>query len=471
MADAHPVPTGRIRRTMPLAGFTARAAGGRMVAALQERTGDAGAVQRFHERTAERYADLLGHSKGVLMKAGQMFSMIDPGAVGMDSLSPYQRALTQLQADAPPMDPLLAREVLETDLGRRVEDVFAEFTDEPMAAASIGQVHRAVLPDGRHVAVKIQYPGVAEAIREDLANTELLTTIIRFVGSTAPGALPDLRQATRELTARITEELDYRNEAANIAAFSELYRGHPFIRIPEVIVDASADRVLTMTYLDGMDWVSAQHADQDLKNAWAEVISRMVTGSYRHANLFHADPHPGNYRFGADGTVGFVDFGCVKILAEPQRRQIVGMARAAVDGHTDRLRELMAESGFLADSSALTTQETYQWWAAVMHELLVDQPATYSRESSERAVRALIDMRPSDHAVRHMSVPPDFVFFARLNLSMNAIFVALGATLYARALLDDMDGVAEPVTNLGKQHVAWVRERGLPFGMDDHEQH
>jgi predicted unusual protein kinase regulating ubiquinone biosynthesis (AarF/ABC1/UbiB family) len=471
MADTHPVPRGRIRRTMPLAGFTARAAGGRMVAALQERTGDADAVQRFHERTAERYAELLGHSKGVLMKAGQMFSMIDPGSIGMEALSPYQRALTQLQADAPPMDPLLAREVLEADLGRGVENVFAEFTDEPMAAASIGQVHRAVLPDGRHVAVKIQYPGVAEAIREDLANTELLTTIIRFVGSTAPGALPDLRQATHELTARITEELDYGHEAANIAAFSELYRGHPFIRIPEVIADASGDRVLTMTYLDGMDWASAQHADQDLKNAWAETISRMVTGSYRHANLFHADPHPGNYRFGADGTVGFVDFGCVKILAEPQRRQIVEMARAAVDGRADELREVMAEAGFLADDSTLTAQEAYQWWAAVMHELLVDQPSTYSRESSERAVRALLDMRSSDHAVRHMSVPPDFVFFARLNLSMNAIFVALGATLYARSLLDDMDGVAEPVTDLGKQHVAWVRERGLPFGTDDHDQH
>lgn len=471
MADAHPLPRGRIRRTMPLTGFTARAAGGRMVASLQERSGDAGAVQRFHERTAERYAELLGHSKGVLMKAGQMFSMVDPSAVGMDALSPYQRALVRLQADAPSMDPRLAREVLETDLGRQTGEVFAEFADEPFAAASIGQVHRAVLPDGRNVAVKIQYPGVAEAIREDLSNTELLTTIVRFVGSTAPGALPDLRQATHELSARITEELDYRHEAANIAAFSELYRGHPFIRIPEVIGDASGDRVLTMTYLDGLDWASAQHADQDLKNAWAEAISRMVTGSYRHSNLFHADPHPGNYRFGADGTVGFVDFGCVKILAESRRRQIVEMARAAVDGRSDRLHEVMVESGFLADDSTLTAHDAYQWWTTVLHELLVDQPATYGRESSERAVRALLDVRSSDHAVRRMSVPPDFVFFARLNLSMNAIFVALGATLFARSLLDDMDGVADPVTDLGKQHAAWVRERGLPFGMDHHDQH
>ena len=128
--------------------------------------------------------------------------------------------------------------------------------------------------------------------------------------------MPDLRQATREIAARISEEVDYRHEAANITAFSDLYRGHPFIRVPEVVAEASGDRVLTMTYLDGMDWAAAQQADQDLKNTWAEVISRFVLGSYRHANLFHADPHPGNYRFGTDGTVGFVDFGCVKVLTE-----------------------------------------------------------------------------------------------------------------------------------------------------------
>ena len=122
-----PVQHGRIRRTMPLAGFTARAAGGRVVAGLRQRAGDADAVERHHERTAERYADLLGHSKGVLMKAGQLFSMVDTGAVGLDALSPYQRALVRLQADAPPMDRRLARQVLEAELGRRVDEVFAKF--------------------------------------------------------------------------------------------------------------------------------------------------------------------------------------------------------------------------------------------------------------------------------------------------------------------------------------------------------
>jgi predicted unusual protein kinase regulating ubiquinone biosynthesis (AarF/ABC1/UbiB family) len=471
MAGKHdPVPRGRIQRTMPLAGFTARAAGGRMVAALREKTGDAGAVERFHERTAERYSELLGHSKGVLMKAGQIFSMVDTSFIGNGELSPYQMALTRLQTDAPPMAAALAKEVLQADLGRPVGEVFAEFTDEPMAAASIGQVHRAVLHDGRQVAVKIQYPGAAEAIRDDLANTELLATFFRFASSAAGTAMqPDLRQATREIAARIAEEIDYRHEAINITAFSELYRGHPFIQVPEVIDGASGDRVLTMTYLDGMDWAAAQQADQDLKNTWAEVIWRFAAGSYRHANLFHADPHPGNYCFGADGTVGFVDFGCVKVLPERQRRPFVGMLRAAIDGRKHDLRGLMVQTGFLTSDSTLTVDEAYQWVAELLYELLVPQPVTYTQDASERAIRGLIDVRSPEHPVRRMSIPDDFVFLSRLNLSMNAISATLGATFHARSMVDDLDGVAEPITPLGKQHDAWVRQRGLPYGLERHD--
>lgn len=473
MSDADsPTPRGRVRRTMPVAGFTARAAGGRMVAALREKTGDPGAVERFHQRTAQRYTDLLGHSKGVLMKAGQLVSMVDASTLGGGELSPYQRALTRLQADAPPMDSGLAIECLETELGRPAETVFTELGAEPMAAASIGQVHRAVLHDGRQVVVKIQYPGVASVIRDDLSNTELLATVFRFASGAAGGlgaALPDLGAAADEISARICEELDYRREAANIAAFGRLYRGHPFIRVPDVVPEASGDRVLTMTYLDGLDWAAAQDADQELKNTWAEVISRFATGSYRHANLFHADPHPGNYRFGLDGTVGFVDFGCVKTLPEPQRRRIVGMPRAVIDGRKTDLRQLMIESGLFTADSLLTAEDAYQWWTGLLYELLVPQPVTYTGQASERAVGGMLDIRSADHPMRRMSVPADFVFFSRLNLSMNAILTALQATVHARGLLDDMDGVAAPVTELGRRHHTWLRRRGLPNGMDHHD--
>jgi predicted unusual protein kinase regulating ubiquinone biosynthesis (AarF/ABC1/UbiB family) len=461
-----PLPRGRVRRTMPLAGFTARAAGGRMVAGLREKTGNAGAVDRFHERTAERYAQLLGHSKGVLMKAGQIFSMVDTGSIGNGELSPYQKALTRLQADAPPMDPQLAKEVLRADLGRPVEEVFAEFSDEPMAAASIGQVHHAVLDDGREVAVKIQYPGAAEAIRADLANTELLTTFYRFAASVTGTTMPDLRSSTREIAARISEEIDYRHEAANITAFSRLYRGHPFIRIPEVIHEASGDRVLTMSYLDGMDWAVAQRADQDLKNIWAEVIWRFVVGSYKHANLFFADPHPGNYRFRPDGQVGFVDFGCVKVLPELLRRTANALDRAAIEGRKRDMRELMVDIGMFTSDSNITTEEAYQWYAEILYEWIAPQPVTYMPDTAQRAIRTLIDVRSPDHVLRRMSIPEDLVFMTRINLSVNTICAALRATVHARAMVDDLDGVAEPITPLGKQHVAWVRRRGLPFGLE-----
>ncbi|GCA98881.1 AarF/ABC1/UbiB kinase family protein [Mycolicibacterium sp. NCC-Tsukiji] len=465
------VPRGRIRRTMPVAGFTARAAGGRMVAALREKAGNAGAVERFHERTAEQYAELLGHSKGVLMKAGQLVSMVDANAIGGGELSPYQRALTRLQADAPPMDSALARRVVEDDLGRPISAVFASFSDEPMAAASIGQVHRAVLHDGRDVAVKVQYPGVAQAIRDDLSNTELLATMFRFAAgaaNTLGTVLPDVTPIAAEISERISEEIDYRREAAHITAFHELYRDHPFIRVPEVVREASGDRVLTMTYLDGLDWAAAQDVDQNLKDTWAEVITRFIAGAYRHGNLFHADPHPGNYRFGLDGTVGFVDFGCVKVLSEDLRSRIVRMMRSAVDGRRPELRSVMIESGFFTTDSALTADDAYRWYQGIIYEILAPQPVTYTEDTSRRAIANLLDVRDADHLMRHITVPPDLVFFSRLNLSMNAIFTALHATFHARAAVDDMDGVAEPITELGRQHVAWVRERGLPFGTDNH---
>ena len=212
------VPSGRIRRTMPLAGFTARAAGGRLVAGLREKAGDDGAVERFHERTAERYTELLGHSKGVLMKAGQILSMVDTSAMGTGGFWPYQKAMSRLQADAPPMHPALVHQVLNDELGSAVEQ-FADFSDDPLAAASVGQVHRATLQDGRDVVVKIQYPGVAQAIRDDLANSELVATFLRFVMA-ASGMKVDLRSMAHEASARIAEEVDYRHEAAMITAFS-----------------------------------------------------------------------------------------------------------------------------------------------------------------------------------------------------------------------------------------------------------
>lgn len=461
------VPRGRIRRTMPLAGFTARAAGGRLVAGLREKAGDDGAVDRFHERTAERYTELLGHSKGALMKAGQIFSMVDASALGTGGFAPYQKALTRLLADAPPMHSALVHDVLAAELGSAVK-LFTDFIDEPMAAASIGQVHRAVLFDGREVVVKIQYPGVAQAIRDDLANTELVATFLKFV--TAAAGMPiDVQALAREAAERISEEVDYRHEVAMITTFSDFYRGHPFIRIPDAVPEASTARVLTMTYLDGMDWKAAQQADQDLKNTWAEVIARFMNGNYRHANLVHADPHPGNYRFHPDGTVGFVDFGCATSLSENRRWLWVHFLRAAMDGRDDLYRDLMTRLGFLTNQTTLSEDELQQWVSDMSYETTMPQPFTYTPDATARIVRGFLDVRDADHPVAKIAVPAEHVFTSRIMLAFASVAAGLEATLHTRALMDDLDGVAEPITELGKLHHAWVRDRGLPGAMDHHD--
>lgn len=453
---------------MPLAGFTARAAGGRLVAGMRQRTGDGGAVERFHERTAERYAELLGHSKGVLMKAGQILSMVDARAIGSGGYWPYQKALARLQSDAPPMHPSLVRKVLNDELGSAVYD-FAEFDDEPMATASVGQVHRALMRDNREVVVKIQYPGVARAIRDDLANTELLATFLRFVTATS-GIKVDIRALACEAAARIGEEVDYRHEASAIVRFGELYRGHPFIRIPDVIPEVSGDRILTMSYMDGMDYPAAQLADQDLKNCWVETITRFINGNYRHDNLIHADPHPGNYRFNADGTVGFLDFGCVQTFPEKQRWLWVSAIRASLEGRKDDFRYFLVRLGMVDAESILSADDLYQW---IVDTTPVDyttaEPVTFTPDATARTISGMIDIRDSNHMVARLTAPPWSVFTSRVQLGWCSVAVGLQARLPMRAIADDLDGVAEPVTELGKLHHAWVRERGLPSALDHHD--
>jgi predicted unusual protein kinase regulating ubiquinone biosynthesis (AarF/ABC1/UbiB family) len=461
------IPSGRIRRTIPLASLTARALGASVVAAARERAGDDGARARFHARTAEHYVDLLGHSRGLVMKAGQFLSMLDAHAIGTGQFAPYQAALRRLQTQATPMTTVAVIDTVQYEFGSAVEDLFQDFNYTPCAAASIGQVHRAKLHDGRAVAVKIQYPGVAQAVLDDLANVELLTAFFRFAFSAAGGFLaPDFAAAAGEVGARLAEELDYLQEARNIAAFAELYRDHPFIRVPDVVPEASSSRVLTMTFLDGVGWAEAQEAPKDLKDRWGETIQRFVLGSFKHSNLFHADPHPSNYRFRPDGSVGFVDFGCIKVLPEAQRHGFVAMVRAAIEYRKEDMRERMIEIGFLPRDSGLSADAAHKLMEDLVHECVVDQPVTYESATTTRAIRSMLDIRAGDHPVRQMKLPDDFVFLTRINLSMNAICARLNATIHARAVTDDLDGVSAPTTALGREHHAWRCQRGLPLGLD-----
>ena len=287
--------------------------------------------------------------------------------------------------------------------------------------------------------------------------------------ATAASGMPiDIRGVAREATARITEEVDYHHEAAMITAFSKLYRDHPFIRIPEVVPETSGARVLTMTHLDGMDWAAARHADQDLKNTWAEVIVRFLNGNYRHANLVHADPHPGNYRFGADGSVGFLDFGCVQVCPERQRWLFVALMRAGIEERLDDYRDLMIELGLIAADSPLSADDLQRWASDLTYEIDLPQPVTYTSGAVTRNMHGMFgnqDFVP----LAHMTVTPQFVFLPRIQIAFAHLAAALQATLPIRAICEDLDGVAEPITELGKLHHAWVRERGLPGALDHHD--
>jgi predicted unusual protein kinase regulating ubiquinone biosynthesis (AarF/ABC1/UbiB family) len=419
---------GRLRRSAPIAGLAARTAGEAVVAALRKRATGKDQTE-FHVRTAERYAELLGRSKGALMKAGQLLSFMSFGpAVPPEFQTVYRSSLSRLRADAPPMAPELARETLERELGQPTERAFAAFEFEPIAAASIGQVHRARLHDGRAVAVKVQYPGVGAAISADLQNAELLLTFLTLMGSMGRGGLRwDRRGAARELEARITEELDYRREAANQSEFADLYRGHPFIRIPEVIPERSTGRVLTQELATGLSFEQALDAEQELRDRWGEALYRFCWRNIRTRGTFNADPHPGNYLFHEDGSVTFLDFGCVKRFAADQVAAMNAVFLAAIAGDPQATWAASVEAGFLA--ADVSADEAFEYWREKFLMYWAEQPYTVSREYVAAAIeRSYSPVGPSANVARSITASGDFLFMLRIDLGLMSVLADLCAT-------------------------------------------
>jgi predicted unusual protein kinase regulating ubiquinone biosynthesis (AarF/ABC1/UbiB family) len=443
---------GRLRRSVPLAALSARTAGEAVVVGLRSKLTGADSTE-FHVRTAERYAELLGRSKGALMKAGQMLSFMSVGpAVGKDFQATYQAALTRLRNDAPPMAPELAREVLERELGHSTETVFARFDWEPLAAASIGQVHAARLHDDRAVVGKIQYPGVAAAIRADLQNTELLAAFLGLISGLSSKRMSfDLRGAAQEIGERITEELDYRREATNQAEFAGLYREHPFIRIPEVIGELCTDRVLIQELVQGKSWNDALAAGQDLRDSWAEAIHRFLYGSYQYFHVFNADPHPGNYLFHDDGSVSFLDFGCIKRFDAEQIESLNVCIRECLRGDVDETWRVSVEGGFFAPSGSLTPQEVFAYWREPIEMYWGEQPFTITPEY----VAKLIELRysptgSSANAFRHMATPATYTIMSRIDIGVMSLIAELRATNQWQTIADEYFEGADPTTPMGK---------------------
>ncbi len=300
--------------------------------------------RRFEMRTAEQVAEALGHMKGALMKLGQMASYLDQGLP-----EPVREALAQLQHDAPPMSPELAAGVVRAELGADPDEVFASWDPVPVASASIGQVHRAVTRGGSEVAVKVQYPGVDDAIRADLGNVDFLFTAM---GMLFPGMDPE--PIVTELAERLLEEIDYEREAGNQRLFADYYRGHPFIRVPEVIDDLSSARVLTTEWATGVRFDEVETWSASERNLAAETLYRFVFGSIYRLKVFNGDPHPGNYLFRPGGEVVFLDYGLVKHF-EDEVPVFEDMIDSMVLNHDPpRFRRILEDVGLLQRGASVS---------------------------------------------------------------------------------------------------------------------
>jgi predicted unusual protein kinase regulating ubiquinone biosynthesis (AarF/ABC1/UbiB family) len=429
-ANGDGIGRGRLRRTVPLAALSARTAGEAAVVGLRGKLTGADSTE-FHIRTAERYTELLGHSKGALMKAGQMLSFASAApAVPREFWSIYQAALTRLRDSAPPMAGALARTVLERELRQRTERAFAEFDWEPLAAASIGQVHAARLHDGREVAVKIQYPGAADAIHADLKNTQLLVTFMTLLAGVYTRRLnADVRVAARDMNARIIEELDYRHEAASQAEFAQCYRGHPFIRVPQPIGELCTARVLTQELCVGRSWSEAVGAEQELRNQWAEAIWRFVYGSHQRLGMINADLHPGNYLFHDDGSVSFLDFGCVQRFARDQTEMASAIVQACVRGDVLGTWRASVEAGYLRSSDPVSPEEAFAWWHEPFRYLWAEQPFTFTPEYAESWIEHRFSPTgPSANALRYVTMLNDCVAWTRIEVALASVMGQLRAT-------------------------------------------
>ncbi len=383
----------------------------RMVFASRERKKQMDAKSRV--KTAEEAAALMGNMKGVFMKLGQIVSFAH------DALPDgAQQALAKLQKDAPPMDFALARGVVERELGGDLGRHFKSFDEVPLAAASIGQVHRARLHDGTEVVVKVQYPGVDAAIEADLGSIDRMGVMVSMVNKAV-----DVPSLLAELRARLIEELDYRREARNQELFRHLWAGHPMIRIPRVFSSHSRKRILTSEYVRGFTFYEfLQHADPRERRIASASIADFVFDSMFVHLVYNGDPHPGNYLFHADGAVTFIDFGCVKRFAPDSMKDIKRFFQAIIEGDRATHEEYVHKIGLIRPGRPWDKDVMWETWRYHL-EPYISSDFAFTPEYVAKARHYA-----SPENTRDMNLPPDLLFFLRITFGLNSIAMKLGAT-------------------------------------------
>jgi predicted unusual protein kinase regulating ubiquinone biosynthesis (AarF/ABC1/UbiB family) len=449
------IPTGRLRRTAKIGELV----GGQAVrtyatkAANVTRSADARreADERRAVEAAEQIVDVLGHMKGAAMKVGQIASFIDPTGLPPEERERFQAKLAALRDSAPRVGFPKMRRVIEDDLDERLDDVFAEFEPDAVAAASIGQVYRARLTDGRRVAVKVQYPGVGGAIRADLQNIGLLLRAARRI---APGL--DAEAVAEETRERLLEELDYVHEAQEQRAFARRFRGHPFVAIPEVVSDLSGERVLVTEWVEGIGFEDVKQLDRAAIDRFAEIVFRFFFGSLYRDGHFSGDPHPGNYLLQADGRVAFMDFGLTKRMT----REWIEHEKAAIldsfAGDAAGVRAELEGLGFLAADDPDVDSDQLLAYVRSFHDWHAeDRPYTFTSDYVTGLIAASAPGSSNWQLERHLTIPRDSLIARRLETFVVGVMGQLGATANWHRIMAELLESAAPSTPLGEQEAAF----------------
>jgi predicted unusual protein kinase regulating ubiquinone biosynthesis (AarF/ABC1/UbiB family) len=428
-AMAKKLPTGRVRRAAKVGrlagGQTARGYATKAANLTRREQSRRAAAERRQMEAAEQILDVLGQMKGAAMKVGQVASFIDTGAFPPEFQERIQAKLAELRDSAPRMSFERMKKVVEDDRGEKLTDVFAEFGEEAVAAASIGQVYRARLHDGRDVAVKVQYPGVDNAVRADLQNLGLIMRVAKRI---APGM--DAKAMTQEIRERLTDELDYEHEAQQHRAFARAWRGHPFIFVPPVVTELCTEHVLVTEWVDGIGFEEVRELDAATRDRFGEILFRFFFGSlYRHGH-FSGDPHPGNYRLMPDGRVAFLDFGMTKRVSREDLDAEVRAIDAAMEGNVDELYERLGAMGFFdPGDEEVTPEAVFDHFHDVTTWYIEDLEVTVDRELVGQVLIDFGDPR-SRHwqLMRRETVPPQAMLARRMEALVLGVLGQLGAT-------------------------------------------
>jgi len=429
------------------AGTAVRQFGTRAANLTRDEAAANAALARRQMETAEQIVDALGTMKGAAMKLGQVLSFLDVGLVPEEYREEFQKKLAKLRDAAPKVSFKDMRKVVEAELGGPLSEVFADFDSEPVAAASIGQVYRAHLADEREVAVKVQYPGVASAVRADMQN---LGMILRLLKRLAPGI--DSAAIADEVRKRIFEELDYELEAANQRALARIFNGHPFIYVPEVLTRLSRERVMVSEFVVGTGYEEHKLLSQAQRDRIGEVIFRFYMGClYRHRQ-FSGDPHPGNYMLMADGRLAFLDFGLFKRMDAHDVELELACQRAVIEGDSATVHRLLAEGGFLPDPERVDPDRLTAYIAEATWWYTTDEVVELTPEIATQVMIESSDPRSAYFSeMRHQDMRPEHLFGRRMEMLTLAVLGQLRARGNWHRIAREWIYSEAPVTELGRQ--------------------